>query len=87
MKPWLRIPLIACGAALFGSLAGGLFGFAAAELGPDAFRFALSSTEFWTVGVPTFLGALAGGVLAGGLAFLGLSLQAIVRRWKRACPA
>ena len=87
MKPWLKIPLVTGGTALLGSLAGGLLGFAAAELGPELFHYALNSTEFWTLGVPTFLGAVAGGVIAGGLAFLGLSIQALVEWRRRGCAA
>lgn len=82
MKPWLKIPLIAGGAAILGSLAGGLVGFAAAKLGPDLFQWALSSPDLWKVGVPTFLGAAAGGMMGGGLAGAILALLMLIRWWK-----
>lgn len=76
MTTWLKISSVAGGAALVGSLAGGLLGFAAGRFGPDLYRHALHSPELLRVGIPTFLGAAAGGALGGGLAAFGLCLRA-----------
>ena len=83
MKPFQNLILITGGGTLLGTLAGGLLSFGAAKFGPALWQAANASPEFWTVGLPTTLGAMAGGALGGGLAFLGISVQGLLLWRKR----
>ncbi len=80
---WKKAVLIPAGAAFVGALGGGLLGFAAGTFGPDVYHYAMTTPGFWSVGVPSFLGAVVGGAAGGALACLGLGIWAGARGMKR----
>jgi Na+/proline symporter len=82
VKQGIKIFLLVTLGSLAGMILGGLFGFAAGKLTPDLFRRTIPWEDIEPVGAATFLGAMTGVLLGGGLAVFATIMVAISTWWK-----
>jgi hypothetical protein len=80
---WTRIFFYVSAGAVIGMLMGGVFGFGAGSLAPNFFTHLIPWTDVEPRGIATVLGAIAGVLLGGGLATLGVVIQIYLERDKR----